>query len=339
MMTTRDEAVEEQENDSRVRVRVSNTADAETSQFRLSWKSKDSQLIAASEMPVQVPPGESRVVPMPAPRSDVMALSVLDDDHAFDNDTFVTSRDPLVQKLIYVGKDADPTLNIDPKDSLFYYLSRVPLSNRFRHVTVEALSGDWPESLDPKDVPLMTLAGGVATPQAALLKKYIQAGGRVLIVFSDVDETAESLAALREITGAAQLNASEAKVNDYVMLSQIAFSDPIFASMADPQFNDFTKIRFWQHRTLNGVPDQWKVLASYDDGDPALLEVPCDGDGKMWVLTTGWQPESSQLALSTKFIPMVFGWFKWFVSRRKSCGELHDRRCNRYGAVTHGEDH
>jgi hypothetical protein len=46
-------------------------------------------------------------------------------------------------------------------------------------------------------------------------------------------------------------------------------------------------------------------LARFDNGDPALAEVPV-GKGKVWVMTSGWQPEDSQLALSSKFVPLLY---------------------------------
>jgi hypothetical protein len=46
-------------------------------------------------------------------------------------------------------------------------------------------------------------------------------------------------------------------------------------------------------------------LAKFDSGDPALLEIPI-GKGHVFVLTSGWQPEDSQLALSTKFVPLLY---------------------------------
>ena len=297
---------EKEQRDNRTRVRVSNSSDALNSHFRLIWKRKDGKPVASSEMPVQVPPGESRVVPMSPPDSNVVAITVLDDDHAFDNDTFVVNRDPVRQKLLYFGPDES---SLDPKSSLFYYLSRVPLSNRFREVSIESIPAKWPETIDPKDSPLVVVASGLAEEQITKLKNYIQNGGRVLIVLSDARQTSEQQSSLVKLTDTETLSATEATVDDYVMLSRIKFADPVFASMSDPQFNDFTKIRFWRHRKLTGVPDQWKILATYDDDDPALIEIP-SGKGKIWILTTGWQPEESQLALSTKFIPMVFQWFE-----------------------------
>ena len=55
------------------------------------------------------------------------------------------------------------------------------------------------------------------------------------------------------------MEGEEAADDDYVMLSQIDFRHPVFESMADPQFNDFTKIRFWSHRRLSNLDDAWSI--------------------------------------------------------------------------------
>jgi len=47
------------------------------------------------------------------------------------------------------------------------------------------------------------------------------------------------------------------------------------------------------------------VVARFDNGDPALLEVAVS-KGRVVVLTSGWEPDDSQLALSTKFVPLLY---------------------------------
>jgi len=80
----------------------------------------------------------------------------------------------------------------------------------------------------------------------------------------------------------------------------------LFAPFADPRFSDFTKIHFWKYRKLetdrlSGA----RVLARFDNGDAALLEIP-QGTGRLLVLVSGWHPADSQLALSSKFIPLLY---------------------------------
>ena len=100
--------------------------------------------------------------------------------------------------------------------------------------------------------------------------------------------------------------AEEARVNNYALLADIDFRHPLLAPFADPRFSDFSKIHFWKYRRLDAsqIPGA-SVLAKFDTGDPAILEVTV-GKGRMLVLTAGWRPEESQLALATKFVPLLY---------------------------------
>ena len=318
----------------RVRVRVSNSADATSSSFTLRWASNTQMNLDAgsgnddsdqpTELPIQVPPGQSRVVRMPIPGPGMTSLVLTGDDHEFDNQRFVVTSEPQASKLLHLGKVVG-----EPRDNLLFYLQRIPFDNTRRVVSVENLA---PEQLmdapDPSVVPLLVVTEELAPQVAAKVKDYCEAGGRVLVVLekfqqqgnasnaSNVpDGDSESSAAKVPGYGAtvnlladSQLDFSEADVVDYAMLGRIDFSNPLFQTMADPQFNDFSKIRFWAHRVIRGVDDDWQVVARYDDGDPAVLQKNV-GDGRLFVLASGWQPTESQLALSTKFLPLMFSFF------------------------------
>ncbi|MCH7988617.1 MAG: hypothetical protein IID46_05620 [Planctomycetes bacterium] len=52
------------------------------------------------------------------------------------------------------------------------------------------------------------------------------------------------------------------------------------------------------------LPSPCRILARFDDGSPAVLEAPL-GNGTTFLLTSGWNPQESQLALSSKFPPMM----------------------------------
>jgi hypothetical protein len=106
------------------------------------------------------------------------------------------------------------------------------------------------------------------------------------------------------------LNIQESQVRNYAMLAEIDFRHPLFAPFADPRFSDFTKIHFWKYRKIDAssVPNA-RILAKFENGDPALFEVPV-GKGKVFVLTSGWHPDDSQLALSTKFVPLLYAFLE-----------------------------
>jgi len=90
------------------------------------------------------------------------------------------------------------------------------------------------------------------------------------------------------------------------MLTEIDFRHPVFAPLADPRFNDFTRIHFWKYRRLDAaaIPGA-HVVAKFDAGDPAFIEV-LHGKGRILVLASSWHPTDSQLALSTKFVPLLY---------------------------------
>ncbi|MGB7347564.1 MAG: BatA domain-containing protein [Pirellulaceae bacterium] len=324
------------EKSDRVRVRVSNAPDSESSRFTLGFvggKGNGSGE-AATELPVQVPPGESRVVRMPIPDPGVTTMAVSGDDQTFDNQRYLVSREPEQLDLLFIGPAVDQSQSestaqgSNARDSLLYYLERIPLQNLLGEVTVRQVSPDKLTAVPSvATTPLVVVAQSLSTDVAERLKEYVIEGGRVLFVMADAKDVdmRSSIASVIEMPDDA-FQITESKVDDYVMFANIDFGHSIFQPMSDPQFNDFTKIRFWSHRTINQVPGDWSVVARFDDGDPALLENQIDGDGRVWVLTAGWQPSSSQLALSTKFLPLVYSWIG------RLSGEI-----NAYGSTTVGQ--
>jgi len=143
-----------------------------------------------------------------------------------------------------------------------------------------------------------------------VLQKYVKNGGKVLIVLDQ--QHAESTGApdaIARLMDLETVHISEAEVDDYAMLQDIRFDHPLFQPFADTRFNDFTKIRVWQHRLIESDHEHpWDPLIRFDNGAPALVQRDLD-DGTIWILTTGWQPKESQLALSTKFVPLLSGMF------------------------------
>jgi hypothetical protein len=148
---------------------------------------------------------------------------------------------------------------------------------------------------------------GDAPPDAAFdaLGDFAMAGGWIVAAL----RSAEQAAALPSLLGVQPFEIREAELSSYAMLSNINFDHPLFARLADARYNDFTKIRFWKMRELL-LPDSLDdvhVLATFDNDRPALIE-RLMGDGGLLVLASTWSPDDSQLALSTKFIPLVAGW-------------------------------
>lgn len=293
---------------SRLRVRVVNDAGSGQEQFRLAWVNPNGSADGAP-IEVYVPPGESRVVrvPWPADAAPRQALRLTGDTHPFDNTVYIPTQRREEWTVLFVGPDA-----ADDPSGLCYFLDRTWADTPERTVRVlgrqpnETLSWDEVHSL-----PLAVVAGETAPANAAVLRRYVQEGGTLLYVLAGPGK-ADTLAALAD---APSLNAEEAKIDRYAMLRDVAFDHPLFAPLAGPQYGDFTKIHFWKHRRIDADGLGGRVIARFDDGDPAVVEKPV-GTGRLVAFAAGWHPADGQLARSSKFVPVMTALLEQRTGRR-----------------------
>jgi hypothetical protein len=133
------------------------------------------------------------------------------------------------------------------------------------------------------------------------LRGYLTEGGTVVYVATRPGRS-ETLAALAEVPAPV---IEEAAVSRDVMLGEIAFDHFLFAPLAGPQYSDFTKIHFWKYRRIDpGILGEARVLARFENGDVAVLEKVVE-KGHLVVIASGWNPADSQLARSSKFVPLM----------------------------------
>jgi hypothetical protein len=152
----------------------------------------------------------------------------------------------------------------------------------------------------------VVIPASLETNELPAMREWMAAGKTALLVMTN----AQAGATLTALLGGTNQQVDEA-TGDYALLGDIDFAHPIFAPFADPQFSDFSHIHFWQHRRWTIQTNLTAhVLAKFDDGAPALTQLPM-GKGNLLVLAAGWHPADSQLALSTKFLPMMQTILDW----------------------------
>jgi hypothetical protein len=302
----------EQESDLSLRVIIRNSAESKITQFQLCYKDAKEQIIKTLEAPYQVNPGESRVIELKEIPQETMMVELLGDQEACDNRVYFAVPKKRLTKVVILQNR-----NRKPEEQLGYFLQRIPLGSTSLEVMFKEVPADQTElQLSPKEISLVVSDYSLQASVAKELRSYISDGGHVVVALdeplsADKPQTTEALAlALGELLGTTGIDVSEAVVKDYSMWGKIDFQHPLFVPLADPRFNDFTKVKFWKHRALKiGDSANFQELVVYDDGMPGFLEVRI-GQGKCWILTAGWQPLESQLALSTKFVPLMVGMFR-----------------------------
>lgn len=292
--------------DSPVRIRVNNSADAKREQFQIRWAA----VAGGDSLDAYVPPGQSRIVPAPKLPTNTVAerITLSGDEEDFDNAAYVVQPKAEEVNVLYLGTDEETD-----SSQLLYYLKRAFQETRRQAVRLERRS---PNRLDDNataepsrsggrrsdDYRLAIISSVLSEERGSAVRQFLTNGGTALLVMND----AQTVGLLGQLVGAPEVGATEASVANYAMFGQMDFTHPLLAPFSDPRFGDFTKIRFWKHRQLatDKLPGA-RVIASYDNNDPAILEIPI-GRGRIFVFTFSWRPADSQFALSSKFVPMLY---------------------------------
>jgi len=307
--------------------------DDNTSEAEASLESSSTIQPGPDDVTIQVPPGQSRIVRVPHPSDRQNELILSGDRQDFDNTRYFVLPPQRRLRLRTLGpsttngtttngttanqrRDGQPTdaSNVRPSEDArqnpLYYLTKVPLGDSRFAVEVAPVTDDDPLPDDPSTTPLVVVTSPVTPEEAESLRSYAEVGGKVLVVLT-ADQADDPDAAwsdtLTRLSPEAPLSVGPRRQTD-ALLADIDFTDPLFAPMAQPQYSDFTKIQFWSHQQLTPPDQPWRTIARFDDDDPAIC-VRNIGQGQLSVLAAGWHPDESQLALSSKFIPLLSGWF------------------------------
>ncbi len=288
----------------RRRVRVTNGRDSTTENFSLAWQGQP-----ASKVDGFLPAGASRVMPVP-PRPDESADGILElsgDDQGFDNRVYLARSQPRPVRLLYLGSEA----SAEDVGSPLFYLSRAMHRTASVDPSVEGVPFDEfmaaPARLEQAEVAVLRVGKETPVELARRIGDFAAGGNLAIGIVSEGAEAA-TVAALSGIEG---LQLSEAEVDDYAMLAEVDFDHPVLAPFAQAQIRDFTKIHTWRHRDLvlpEAAEESVRVLARFDKGSPAWVEIPRgETGGRLVLFLSGWEPRESQLALSSKFVPLVYG--------------------------------
>jgi hypothetical protein len=285
-----------------MRVRVSNAADAKREHFQVGWGRKDGSGFLGQTVEVYVPAGQSRVAAAPLPVATAKATTdrilLRGDDEDFDNTVFVIPPPPAQLTVLYLGSE----LEADTQQPLFFLRCAFQETRRqavrlVGHPPAAALPAD-----EIKNAALLVATDALSEAAARALREGV-VKGKTLLFAPTSPAAAPTLARL---LGLGQLALEESQPASYAMLSEINFGHPLFAPFADARFSDFTKIHFWKYRRLDttAIPDA-RVLARFDSGDAAIIEAPL-GKGRLVVFASCWHPADSQLARSSKFVPLLY---------------------------------
>jgi hypothetical protein len=163
----------------KVRVKVSNSADATESRFQLAWAADPaSPYEPDAPITVTVPAGQSRTLLIPAPAPNAASptaknekpkrLILTGDDHPFDNTLDILARPKHLRTILYHGDDR----SVDPSGCR-YFLDRAFSATATREVHIITLDERSTNTRSTQGAALSTLGaesidvGGVARPESS----------------------------------------------------------------------------------------------------------------------------------------------------------------------------
>ncbi|MCC7377278.1 MAG: BatA domain-containing protein [Verrucomicrobiales bacterium] len=287
-----------------VRVRVVNSADATSGRFEVGWAHPNGSGFLGAAEEVLLPAGMSKVVALAVPAdATVNHILLTGDGEDFDNHVYLVPPRTQATHAIYFGSDRR-----EESGSPSYFLARaLPPTGRL----AATLSTQGPnDAVDPRrlaDARIYFVTDTLPPNLAGELRRQV-ATGKTLVLAPRNPAALTSAAPLFQI---ATLAVEEANPKSYALLGTLNFQHPLLAPFADPRFSDFARIHFWKYRRMDATSlANANVVARFDNQDPALIDVPVER-GRVLILTGGWHAEDSQLALSTKFVPLICSICEW----------------------------
>ena len=236
-------------------------------------------------MAVEVPPGESHIVSLDEP-TEPAKVTLAGDEATFDNTAFIApsqARTVRIRNSTKVGSSRDDA-------NAVYYLRRA----------IEA-SGIETVVLPPVGRPteLALVAQPLNDVELSTVNRSLKQGGTAIVLLQSPDDAA----ALADLVGPTE--PFEGPAPDDRLIARLDFTSDLLAPFRGPGYNDFSDVRFFRAIPVQPSPESdADIVAWFDDGLPAIWIVD-RWAGRVVVFTSGWTPEWSQLALASKFVPLV----------------------------------
>ncbi len=277
------------------RVRIHNASDSDSARATLTWEGFPETAIDTT-----IAPGTSRIIrSMARPTTaENGTLLISGDDHPFDNSVYVS---PVQARPLRILVTGDTELNETAGSPLFYLTRALQPTPTLTPIVRTSLSLS-DENLN--DTEVIFVIDRWSPEMGAQLNQFAAQGGLV-IALPSAKAPADSFATLVENEN---WTLSESTSDDYALLADLDFDHPVLEPFARARIRDFTNVRFWKHRHLQlpeAPDDSTKVIATFDGESPALVETRV-GEGAVFAFLSGWTPRESQLALSSKFVPLLF---------------------------------
>ena len=190
----------------------------------------------------------------------------------------------------------------------------------------ESISVPNASTLANADVLILADLAELSAAEAARVKTYVAAGGGLIVTVGDNTDAD----VYKQRLGPASVAGDDPNETglmpcDFVqavgdpldreqfrVLATVKYEHPIFAPFKEPNHGDFGKARFY--RIFQAVPTKGAtVIASYDDGSPALFEKPYGNLGRVLCFTSTIDRGWNDLPIRAVYLPFLHETIKYLA--------------------------
>ena len=172
-------------------------------------------------------------------------------------------------------------------------------------------------TLERVDVLILADVAELSAGEAERVKNFVANGGGLIITVGDnidIDTYKQHLGGEDGLMPCDFVQAVGDAFNrdQFRVIATVQYEHPIFTPFKEPNHGDFGKARFY--RLFQAVPTKdATVLASYDDGSPAIFEKPYGNLGRVLCFTSTIDREWNDLPIRAVYLPFLHESIKYLA--------------------------
>lgn len=217
-------------------------------------------------------------------------------DFAPDNKFYFTIRREAPARALIVESAARG------RSDSFYLQSALNLNDALPfNFTVKTAGAVDPSGVGDNALIILNDAGSLSTALSESVRKFVEAGGQLVISTGPHTDANSFNDAMREIAPVTFHEPVQTRPNESLAITDIKFDHPIFEVFRDS--GRLAAARVFGYLRGDAKPNT-SVLARYEDGSPALVEGRA-GKGRVILFTSSLGPSWNDLPLTPLYLPFV----------------------------------
>ena len=172
-------------------------------------------------------------------------------------------------------------------------------------------------TLERLDVLILADVAELSSGEAERVKNFVANGGGLIVTVGDNIDTDTYTMRLGGEDGLMPCDFVQAvgdafNRDQFRVIATVQYDHPIFTPFKEPNHGDFGKARFY--RLYQAVPTKdATVIASYDDGSPAIFEKPYGNLGRVLCFTSTIDREWNDLPIRAVYLPFLHESIKYLA--------------------------